>query len=259
METPILIDSANYSKSKRAAIVIPVYKTNFTNDEALSLKSTFYHLGHRDEIYWLAPKGFDFSELDRTYGKRRYEEFPEFSFKSIADYSRLLLSPNFYTRFQSNHSHILIIQTDATVIRDELDFWLNQPFHYFGAPWPKGWSYPLKGVFKDGSELRCSALVGNGGFSLREIEPTLRLLSEFPLAVHDWIESGFPEDFYIGLAASISSFYKLPNMRVASRFSVELEPDFFNALNDGGLPFGLHAWHRYAPDYWRVVIESKLR
>lgn len=240
-----------------AAIVIPVYKTDFNDYELLSLKSTFHHLGYRDDIYWLTPQGLDYSKLDAVYGKRRREEFPQHFFRSVADYSRLLLSPEFYHRFQKSYSHILIVQTDATVLRDEQDYWVQQSYDYIGAPWPKGWSFPLKGVSSELIELRCSAFVGNGGFSLRRIEPTLMLFNEFPEAHAHWSKNGLPEDFYIGLAASISAFYRVPNIRVASKFAVELEPDFFYNLNHS-LPFGLHAWHLYDKEYWAEVIKSRL-
>ena len=258
MELPNVIADPNYVPGRqRAAIVIPVYKTDFNEHELLSLKSTFHHLGHRDDIYWIAPRGFDYSKLDAVYGKRRTEEFPHQFFRSVADYSRLLLSFEFYERFQPRYSHILIVQTDATVLRDELDHWVQQPYHYIGAPWPQGWSYPLNGILNNGDELRCTALVGNGGFSLREIDATVNLLLEFPVALEEWKKNGFPEDFFIGLAASISVFYRLPNIRIASQFSVELEPDFFNFLNEQK-PFGLHAWHLYAPDYWKKIIKNSM-
>ena len=102
MELPNVIADPNYGPgSQRAAIVVPVYKTDFNEHELLSLKSTFHHLGHRDDIYWLAPQGFDYSKLNAVYGKRRREEFPQQFFRSVADYSRLLLSPEFYLRFQA--------------------------------------------------------------------------------------------------------------------------------------------------------------
>ena len=257
MELPNVIADPNYGPgSQRAAIVVPVYKTDFNEHELLSLKSTFHHLGHRDDIYWLAPQGFDYAKLDAVYGKRRREEFPQHFFRSVADYSRLLLSPEFYQRFQAGYSHILIVQTDATVLRDELDYWVQQPYHYIGAPWPKGWSYPLKGILNDGSEPRCSALVGNGGFSLRSIEKVLWLLKEFPIARQEWVDSGFPEDLFISLSASVSSFFLVPNIRVAARFSIELNPDLWFSMGVKH-PFGVHAWQNNKK-IWEPVIKNAL-
>jgi hypothetical protein len=243
--------------SPKVAIVIPLYRVELSDYEALSLKSTFHHLGYREDICWLVPEGFDSSSYDSLFGARRREEFPKHFFQSVNSYSSLLLAESFYERFLPAFSHLLIVQTDATVLRDDLDYWLSQPFHYIGAPWPKGWSFPLSGVLDDARPLRCTAVVGNGGFSLRDIRATLALLREFPVASNEWRKNGWPEDFFIALAASVSDYFRMPNLRVASRFSIELEPTFFRSLNRS-LPFGLHAWHLYDREFWEDVIRSHM-
>jgi hypothetical protein len=52
-------------------------------------------------------------------------------------YNRLLLDEAFYARF-ADHRFMLILQTDAIVLRDELDMRCAPPFDYVGATWPQG-------------------------------------------------------------------------------------------------------------------------
>ena len=167
----------------------------------------------------------------------------------------MLLTEEFYATFAPHFTHVLIVQTDATVLRDELDFWVEQPYHYIGAPWPNGWSFPLSRIFGETEQLRCAANVGNGGFSLRDISAIIDLLREFPGAREDWFNAGNPEDLYISLAASISSFFRVPNIRVASRFSIELDGTFFSKFGDGP-PFGLHAWNKHNKDHYATLIRE---
>jgi len=43
----------------------------------------------------------------------------------------------------------------------------------------------------------------------------------------------------------LSAHFKVPNMRKAAGFAVELEPQRMMFLNNGELPFGAHQWERY--------------
>jgi hypothetical protein len=92
--------------------------------------------------------------------------FPDSFFDDTTGYNRLLLSEVFYKAFAS-WTHILIHQLDCLVFRDELDRWCAGEFDYVAAPW-------FTSFLPD--TARGLWAVGNGGFSLRRVVPTLRTL-----------------------------------------------------------------------------------
>src|SRR5262249_21662180 len=75
-------------------------------------------------------------------------------------------------------SHALVHEPDALVLRDELDYWSQQPFDYIGAPWFEGW-----GEARADAEMMG---VGNFGLSLLRLEALREVLSSrkrwYPLA-----------------------------------------------------------------------------
>ena len=85
-------------------------------------------------------------------------------------YNYLLLSPSFY-QFYKSYSHILIAQIDAYTFSDRLIEWCKYELDYIGAPcyqYDKYWTNNL---------LFC----GVGGFSLRSIDHTLKVLERNPI------------------------------------------------------------------------------
>jgi hypothetical protein len=50
---------------------------------------------------------------------------------------------------------------------------------------------------------------------------------------------------------SLSNDFVIPNEITASRFSMELQPSYYYAVNGGHLPMGGHAWWKYEPQFWR--------
>jgi hypothetical protein len=71
------------------------------------------------------------------------------------------------------------------------------------------------------------------------------LLAEFPDTLRDWVAVGNPEDLFIALMGSLSKDFKIPNLRKAASFAIELEPERMLFLNQGALPFGAHQWDKY--------------
>ncbi len=94
------------------------------------------------------------------------KSFDDHFFDSIHSYSKLLLSPKFYEAFR-DYKYILIYQLDCLVFSDELIKWCEAGFDYIGAPWFKSRIDPSKGFSR----------VGNGGLSLRKVEPFLKVLN----------------------------------------------------------------------------------
>lgn len=260
----------------RAAVVIPFYRPQLTASEAYSLNRTLSVLqGH--DIYALAPFSLSvYLERIRLPNGALIERklFPDRFFSSPSAYSNLMKQKSFYEGF-SEYEYILIVQLDALVFSDQLDMWCDLNFSYVGAPW----------VEVENDKIKYLG-VGNGGFSLRRVSDCIKFLS-VPQYLHNpllaqyyqsrlnpyevlmrWIHRyvlswNIPilmprviEDIFWGiLAPANDSTFKVPNPEHAASFAFECAPEALYELNKRQLPFGCHAWERYAPEFWRSVIQ----
>ncbi len=151
----------------RPVVVIPLYKADLNPYEWISLRRALVILGTH-AITLLIPSskanricsalatslpqgsldGLDFHLVDDRW------------LASVATYNHLLLQGWFYERY-IQFSHLLIVQLDAYVFRDELMNWCREPWAYIGAP-----------IYFAGSqygEKNCWC-IGAGGFSLRRLD-----------------------------------------------------------------------------------------
>ena len=258
--------------ASRHAVVIPVYRTTLSAAERFSVQTTVSVMAAHD-IYLAGPasRRGQFDHLvDARGAPLPYVAFADDYFTSIAGYNRLLLSRRFYEAF-SRYGHILVSQTDALTLRDELDDWSARGYSYVGAPWYVGYTTPVL-------PLRFLG-VGNGGFSLRCVADFLRVLSHprvfrNPLMAHwpgSWKSNAYRflrdyhalvtpnrqfnlkvnEDVFWGMFVPRQcSFFRVAPIDEAVAFAFEAYPDFLFERNGRQLPFGCHAWERYDRDFW---------
>jgi Protein of unknown function (DUF5672) len=255
------------------AVVIPVYKTELSAAEQLSIRRTVEILG-RHPLFLVGPTHMaDWMQgMCRYHGRRlAWKAFDDRYFAGIEGYNALMRSRRFYEAF-SGHSHLLVAQTDTLVLSDRLDAWCASGFSYVGAPWFEGGSEPLE-------PLRFAG-VGNGGFSLRRLDDFLQVLAtprRVPNVVksrsgslapwsrrarwlkHEWclaynFEPLFPtsnEDMFWGvLVPAACNFFKVPTPEQALGFAFEVAPRQMYEMNGRELPFGCHAWERYDRAFW---------
>lgn len=202
--------------------------------------------------------------------------FDETFFSGVAGYNRLLKSKAFYRTF-ADYEYVLIAQTDALIISDDLDDWCARGYSYVGAPWFNGFDIPRRPLSFFG--------VGNGGLSLRKVEDCINALSGpryipnflykelSPAATtsiriaraikhrlvraynFDPLKADVNEDLFWGkLVAENCDFFRVPPPEVAARFAFEAEPEFLYELTNGKLPFGSHAWEKYSPEFWQKTL-----
>jgi hypothetical protein len=240
---------------KRVAVLIPIYRPGLDPLEKFSLDTSLACLRGRDTAF-IGP-----ADLDRSYYLEHYPgipmiEFEAHYFESIAGYNRLLVSQGFYVRFL-RYEFILILQTDAILLRDELDHWCWQPFDYVGAPWPDGHELFINvGRFEGAFGKRLKVHVGNGGLSLRRTRACLALLEEFTVAISVFDKTGSSEDLFFSFMGALSGDFVIPNQITASLFSLELRPAYYIEVNGGRLPMGGHAWWKHDPEFWRPLLPS---
>ncbi len=234
---------------QRIAILIPIYKPELMPLEAFSVTHSLALIKGRECVF-VAPDGLDLSFYRKQYPQVRFEFFPAEHFHSVASYSRLLLSPDFYKRFIA-YEFILILQPDAILFRDDLDYWMGQGYDYVGAPWPDGIEITLwRDDFQGERRRRIRTHVGNGGLSLRRVRRCLQLIEEFPQTHAAFTQSGTNEDSYFSLLGTQSEGFSIPDEITASTFSMELEPEQYFQGNGELLPMGSHGWAAVNPQFW---------
>ncbi|HEX2829933.1 MAG TPA: DUF5672 family protein [Burkholderiales bacterium] len=267
-----------------ALVVVPLYRESLDPAETIALTQCCRLLS-RHAVAFVAPDGLDVARAkaiaEREGAAACVERFAAPYFRSSGTYNALLLSENFYRRFEA-HEYILIHQLDAFAFADELDRFCALGYDYIGAPW-----------LHDPSRGR---IVGNGGFSLRKVESALRVLqlpqSRVPqrLALawrrhgllrkrsSDWLgrtgrldrimqsDDFLPlalthlmhvnEDGFWGQNCDKLPFFTTAPYREALAFSFETDPALAYERNGRALPFGCHGFPYIAPEFWRPHIEA---
>ncbi len=270
----------------KVVVVIPVYRKPNT-DEIISLKRCCQVL-FRHSMCLVCPQGLDISmytALWKQYNLSiKAERFAQKYFKNIAGYNRLLLSKEFYTRFE-DYDFMLIYQPDAYVFEDRLEEWCAKGYDYVGAP--------LVGDYKQSVyNSNMPLVVGNGGFSLRKIHTYIKTLSSYKhvfssnqIAVYiglrekpftRWIVWALMLLGWRNTPASIAKSYKWnedlfwscffegtqyhitkPNPHEALFFAFERFPSAMYEMTRNNLPMGCHAWRKYEYDtFWKNTILS---
>lgn len=234
-------------------VAVPIYNVSLSDLEQFSLDQTFKILKDR-EIMFFCPDGLDITYYRGRYPTAKYVYFKKDYFVSVYDYSRLLLTKPFYEAF-SNVEFLLIVQPDVYIFRDDLDYWTTQPFDYIGAPWPHGMQLNLKlGRYLRIGGKAVISYVGNGGFSLRRVQKCIDLIEEFPDVIDTFFKSGSNEDLFYSIVGQLSTSFILPNQIIASKFAIEVEPEHYYEISGELSPMGVHAFEKYAPEFWRARI-----
>jgi hypothetical protein len=265
------------SSANRPAVAIPIYKPELSAAESISIGRTVEVLA-RWPLFLVGPARLSshMQTLCARYPSGlRYMTFEDRFFSGIRGYNRLMRSTHFYGSF-ATYSHVLIAQTDALVLSDQLNSWCERDLSYVAAPWFVGGSKPRQPLEFLG--------VGNGGFSLRRVSDFLRVLTT-PRRIPNFIKSRdggerglvnlvrrikherlfaynvepfFPtsnEDVFWGLLVpAVFPFFRVPKPEDAIAFAFEVAPRLLYELNGHQLPFGCHAWERYDRDFWEEIL-----
>ena len=207
------------------------------------------------------------SSIQQEYGVGKVERFSKDFFQSPRTYNKLLLSFDFFQRFRG-YEYILIHQLDGFVFEDRLCEWCNKDYDYIGAPWlgldwpndivKKLWKpfWAHLFIFKDLFHKKDN-LVGNGGFSLRKVQTSLKVIRLLDRYASRWENWELNEDVFWSIYVSrLLPFYSVPDANTAARFSLEKMPHEGMVLNGGIIPFGCHAWEK-SLEFWRQYIEQQ--
>ncbi|MDR2232922.1 MAG: hypothetical protein LBE56_07350 [Tannerella sp.] len=248
-------------------VVIPVYSNKFSELEKRSLYQAYTVL-NQHPVVMVKPESLDLSFLKADYPNLQFESFSDYYFKDIHGYNRLMLSPEFYSRFLDTE-YILIHQLDAYVFRDELTDWCSRGYDFIGAPWLNNPVNNLP-VFSTIHQLEFRYAkfrhkknrhslynkVGNGGLSLRKVDSfmiaTVTHLSKITYYLDQKPSHLYNEDVF--WATEMYKF-KYPDTMEALHFSFDTCPENSFRLIGGQLPFGCHGWYkRKMKRFWKPII-----
>lgn len=259
----------------KIGIVIPIYKSDLTPNEELSLRQCAKIFSDYCIII-VTNKSVNLSFYYKIFEKNNLliEYFPIFFFQGIYGYNQLTLSRTFYLRFV-DYSYILIYQTDAYVFRDELSSWAEKGYDYIGAPFIC--NYHNKIINENEFTF-----VGNGGFSLRKVSAFLDSYKGFRWYYLYCKSQVLPRHWFTYpryIIVLIQAFYfkhsiakkipcqifedliwstllrNKPSVEEAMLFSFEKKPSRMYALTGKKLPFGCHAWEKNEKEsFWRSFI-----
>jgi hypothetical protein len=229
------------------AVIVPQYKEELSDDDAISLRHLLTHLGER-ERYVVVPES-----LRNPLEGFRVLRYPDRFFTGRARFGTLLMRSGFYRNFAS-YEHVLVHHLDALVLSDRLDEFCAGAYDYVGAPWiDAGW---IEGP-----------AVGNGGFSLRRVEACLKVLESrrYALGGPEWNwraigprqrgairyrRGGHCDIFWSFDAPKRHPEFRIAPVEAALRFAWELRPRVCLELAGGELPFGCHGWTRSSREFW---------
>jgi len=202
--------------------------------------------------YFVLPKSADYGKILQIFPNSKFKFFQDSNFASIDEYNVLLLQPSFYQTF-SEFKGILILQTDAVLIRDVSDL-DSYGYHYIGAPWHPhfaisnilGRLYVNRKIFQ---KLNCSIVeAGNGGLSYRDVGAMIAITTYLKSSVHynSLTKIGkrrLNEDLalcYFGKKLG----YKIPNESEAKNFFLE---KFYGDIDNIPKIYGFHALEKHNP------------
>jgi hypothetical protein len=234
------------------AIVLPIYRPRLDDDVLATVDRAIAVLQHGD-WHLVAPMSLETSFYEKRYSNA-IVRFPDACLDSPGNYSRLLLTDEFYATF-AQYEYMLVIQDDVYVLRDDLAYWQTRRFDYIGAPWPMGLEYALSMSLKPGIHGHTfTAYVGNGGFSLRRIPACRQLLAEFAEEAAWFRKHDQPEDMFFAIFGQFSQQFTLPSLRVAAAFAWEERLPRMHALCEGRLPMAIHAYGKHDPEFFARTI-----
>jgi len=257
-------------------VVIPVYKKFLTKTEEESFKQCLNVLKNHP-IYLAKPASLDIDEITQNYEQLKIESFGDDFFIGIDGYNRLMLSEQFYSRF-NDYEYILLYQLDAFVFSDQLVKWCALGYDYIGAPWIPNRTIPKRFFFlkikrkiyqwmnrrnstRNGlHHSQYDYLSGNGGMSLRRISTILKVLHKLNNRLTPYLERShhsYNEDIFFSVESNrYKKYIKTPPFNEAIYFSWESHPSAALAHCNNTLPFGCHGWNKLHTEQWSTIFNS---
>jgi hypothetical protein len=266
--------------SKLVAVVVPMSnRAELSREEMISIRHLEHFLGRYDK-YLIIPRS-----LKIDIPGYEIKRFDDRFFGSAKAHTKLMLSSKFYKAF-IDYKFILNYHLDSLVFSDQLTQWCEKGFDFIGSPWIKH----ERAIYHGRSKLE--SLVGNGGFSLRNvrsflkiiyspryrIDPSkhwrmyystkpkyikcfnlpkkylkrIKILNNAKREISEHMEN--EESFWVLRGMHYYPKFRLPSVEDALPFAFECVPRYCFEQNNYELPFGCHAWQKYDREFWEPYL-----
>ncbi len=258
-----------------ANIIIPVYSTNLSGYEKVSLSRCLEMMSPAWSITIIKPHSLDLSPIGDLIKGAGVASFDDDYFKGINGYNRLMMSPVLYEYFL-DYDYILIYQLDCYIFRDDLASWCSRGYDYVGAPWVSKLKYSknyyraymkLRGFLTHALGKRSAydivGSVGNGGFSLRRTRKFFEIASEMEgtPTIQRFLKlcrnnAQYNEDvFWACETRNLGYEMAIPSYAEALDFSFDVRPELAYEENGRRLPMGCHGWSKKKMlRFWKNII-----
>ena len=235
---------------KTCCIVVTSYKTSLDENEKLNIDRLFSLYKDKYDIVLVYPnnkkidwynKNFNFTDillLDSIY----FDSYPD-------GYNSLMLS-NFFYKLFAKYKYILIHHPDSIIIKDELEYWINKDYEYIGSPF-------IYDIGPNNVDIMTSIVTNNsnlnfvndmnGGLCLKKISWFLDITEQYETKLQQISKSLKLNEDQILLMLNLLNLdlskYKFPKFKESINFSWSAKPYLLMQINNGELPFGLHAYN----------------
>lgn len=258
-----------------SCVIIPLYKTELSATEIISLKQSL-DVFRGETFYFVVPKELNLSRFVTDYEltDENIVRFNDSFFKNIDGYNRLLMNPEFYQAFGS-FDYMLICQLDVFVFSNQLTYWTQKGYDYIGAPWLDSEPTILRDLFRNLNKIyrhflnkkqrsfEHLNLVGNGGFSLRNIRKHYSIALEQQELISKHIKNRPENNYYIEdvfWSIQVPKLYpdfKIPEYREALHFAIDRKPKRAFQLLQNKLPFACHGFNKPKVfNFWKSKIDA---
>jgi len=259
--------------SSTLQIIIPIHKSSLNEYETISLNRCFKILDQYT-IVMIKPTNLNTYDIEQKYPFSRIELFEDTFFKSISSYNHLLLSTDFYKRFEQSE-YILILQPDVYIFSDNLSYWIEKGYDYVGAPWLSSSELSSKihqfkmffsNLFEGNKDIvhryETRNRVGNGGFSLRKVATHIDLSILMIDNIKHYLDNqgihNFNEDIFWSIEPQKKGYKHItPCAKEAINFAFDINPSRLYKLNSKMLPMACHGWFKKRNlEFWRPFINE---
>lgn len=225
---------------KSCAVVVSVYKSQPSEYEIVSIRQIIKHLSDH-KIFLACPNDLDISCYTEIYEALRIIRFAKEYFLSINAYNKLMLSVEFYQKF-IDYDFLLVCQPDVLIISNRIEEFINLGYDYIGAPAP---------VLVNGSPI---PIVENGGLSLRNIQNTIKLLSDNKSTAESWERN--EDEFFSMCGLNEDYSFSMAPMETACRFSFDRFPRLLWHFSGNRIPFGIHGWYVHDHSFMNGMLAA---
>lgn len=250
--------------SNNFVICIPLHKNfeKLTHIENICINSLLRAIGDKQyNICFITNSEINVDRYESLFSCPIDKLFYDKSyFLSTKTYSQLLVNNKLYSdlynkyTLSKNVENMFIYQLDAYVVRDEFEKWGDSGFEYIGGPVISNkWDWP---EIKRNEKI--IPMIGNGGFSMRNIKLFNHITSEEFLNSHDKLrelmsDCKFEDVYFCCNLFNKHYFAKMPSWEAASHFAFDFNPEFLYERNNKELPFAIHGVDKHY-SFWKNII-----